>query len=62
MQRHGRGVGHKSHDCLAVAGCPACHAAFTRSRLGREEYERVWERAFANYQVWLWENAKVKVA
>ena len=36
-QRHGRGAGCKSHDCFAVPGCPACHTAFTRANLGREE-------------------------
>ena len=57
----GRGVGHKSHDCLAVPGCPDCHGLFTRARLGREEYERVHARALKRYIVWLWENNKVKL-
>lgn len=58
---HGRGVGQKSHDCLAVAGCPACHAEFTREKLGREGYLLTWVRAFARYMVWLWVNGKIKV-
>lgn len=62
MLAHGRGVGHKSHDCLAVAGCPACHEYFTRATFGREGYEATWKDAFVNYQLWLWENGKVKVA
>lgn len=62
MQRHGRGVGHKSHDCLAVAGCPACHFHFTREYLGREGYEAAWQAAMERYQVWLWQNEKLKVA
>jgi hypothetical protein len=61
MLIHGRGAGHKSHDCLAVAGCPACHAAFTRSNLGREGYEQAWAQAFARYVVWLFENDKLIV-
>lgn len=61
MLRHGRGVGHKSHDCLAVPGCPACHNLFTRKHLG-ELYDSTWQRANERYQIWLWENAKVKVA
>jgi hypothetical protein len=60
--RHGRGVGHKSHDCLAVPGCPACHAVFSRKHLGRPGYDSVWLAAFERYQVWLWENGKVRVA
>jgi len=62
LQKHGRGIGHKSHDCLAVAGCPACHAIFTREHLGREGYYEVWRNAFERYQLWLWENGFLKVA
>lgn len=62
MQRHGRGVGHKSADLFAVSGCPACHAAFTRANLGRDGYEWAWQRAHERYLLWLWENNKIKVA
>lgn len=58
---HGRGAGSKSHDCLAVAGCPACHAAFTRERLGRDGYLQAWGRAMARWLAWLWSNGKVRV-
>lgn len=61
LLRHGRGVGHKSHDCLAPPGCPVCHAAFTRANLGRDGYEAAWIAAFERYTVWLWENGKVKL-
>lgn len=59
---HGRGVGQKSHDCLAVSCCPDCHVMFTRERLGIAGYELLWARAFAEYQVWLWTNGKLRVA
>lgn len=62
MQRHGRGAGHKSHDCLAVAGCPACHAAFDRAHLGRQGYEEAWMMAMERYLVWLWTEGKLRVA
>lgn len=62
MLRHGRGENHKSHDCLAVPGCPECHAKFTRQNLGREGYEEAWEMALERYIVWLWQNEKVRVA
>ena len=63
MLTHGRGVGHKSHDCLAVPGCPACHALFTRGNLGGADiYLEVWGQAMARYLVWLWENEKVRVS
>lgn len=62
MLRHGRGESHKSHDCLAVPGCPVCHAGFTRGELGRAGYDVAWSMAMERYLVWLWTNGKVKVA
>lgn len=61
LLRHGRGISHKSHDCLAVPGCPACHGAFTRANLGLTGYEAAWVAAIERYLVWAWENQKVKV-
>lgn len=61
LLRHGRGHKFKSHDCLAVAGCPACHERFTRKELG-PLYEQAWQTAFERYLVWLWRKGKVKVA
>lgn len=58
----GRGEGYKSHDCLAVPGCPTCHAAFTRKNLGREGYEAAWCVAIARWLVWMWTNGKVRVS
>lgn len=62
MLAHGRGAGMKSHDCLAVPGCPACHAAFTRKRLGKEGYLTAWANAMARYLVWAWKNGKVRLS
>ena len=62
MLRHGRGVGHKSHDWAAVPGCPPCHALFTRAHLGRDGYEETWLRAHERYMTWLWETGKLEVA
>lgn len=62
MLEHGRGVGHKSSDALAVPGCPACHEKFTRANLGRDIYAEAWRRGIARYLVWLWENERIKVA
>ena len=61
MVRHGRGVGHKSHDLFAVPGCPACHAIFTRANLGREGYELAWQIAFERYVAWMWNEGKVRL-
>ena len=30
--------------------------------MSREEKEQAWELAFERYQLWIWENGKVKVA
>ena len=63
MQRHGRGVGHKSADCFAVPACPACHYELDYGKnMSREEKEQAWELAFERYQLWLWENEKIRVA
>lgn len=62
MLAHGRGAGLKSHDCLAVPGCPACHAAFTRKKLGKDGYLIAWANAMARYLVWQWKTGKLKVA
>jgi len=61
MLKHGRGVGHKSHDCFAVPGCPACHRHFTREYLGRGGYETEWLAAYERYLLWLWETGRVVV-
>jgi len=58
---HGRGAGHKSHDCLAVPGCPACHSIFDRAHLGREGYLHAHAQALARYTVWLWETGRLKL-
>lgn len=59
---HGRGSGSKSHDALAVAGCPACHAVFTREHLGRSGYLEAWGKAMARYLVWMWATGRVRLS
>ena len=58
----GKGVGLKSHDDLAVPGCPACHYVFTREHLGKEGYADTLLRAQREYWHWLWINNLIKVA
>lgn len=60
LLRHGRGVGYKSGDQFAVAGCPACHELFTRKHLG-EKYEQIWQIAHERYLTWLFENEHLRV-
>ncbi len=62
LQKHGRGIGHKSADLFAIAACPDCHALFTRAHLGREGYYEVWRNGFENYQLWLWTTGRVRTA
>lgn len=60
--RHGRGIGHRSHDCFAVPGCPKCHYEFDYGRtLSRDDKREIWTRAFEQYILWLWETGKVRV-
>lgn len=59
MLRHGRGVGHKSKAIFAVAGCPDCHSLFTREKLGRAGYERVWIEAHEKYLAYLWDHGLI---
>lgn len=62
MLAHGRGAGMKSHDCLAIPGCPACHEAFTRKRLGKDGYLVAWANGMARFLVWAWKNGKLRLA
>lgn len=62
MQEHGRGMSHKSHDCLAVPGCPACHAIFTRKHLGRDGYLEAWIKAYTRFCLWMWTEGRVRLA
>lgn len=62
MLRHGRGENFKSHDCLAVPGCPPCHVLFTRAHLGRAVYEIAWSIAMERYLVWLWTTRRIRVS
>ena len=57
-----RGIGHKSHDAMAVPGCPACHSDFTRAFLGRARYWEAHAKALKRYVKWLWETERIKVS
>ena len=59
--KHGRGTGHKSHDCFAVPGCPDCHLKFTREHLTRSGYEDIFQLALERYLLWMWATGKIGV-
>lgn len=47
QQRHGKGVGRKSHDIFHAAGCHACHMEIDQmNRLPREAKEHYWREGF----------------
>ena len=61
QQWHGRGMAYKSHDCFAVAACPACHDWLDRGPADRETKRDAFERALRKHILWLWEHELVKV-
>ena len=61
MLEDGRGIGHKSHDCLAVPGCRHCHLIFTREHLGKVGYAEAHYKAMKRYEIWKWENEKIRL-
>ncbi len=61
-QRHGRGVGHKSHDVFVAAACGPCHDWYDRGPAPREEKEARFARGLERYWLWLWRNDRIKVS
>lgn len=63
-QAWGRGFSHKSHDFAVAAICPAAHDQIDGRHPGmdRETKAAEWTRAYISTQLYLWENAKVKVS
>lgn len=62
MQRHGRGVGHKSNDCFVVAACPACHSWLDTGGATRADKQQRFLDGLERYWLWMWQNNKIKVA
>lgn len=60
--RHGRGVGHKSHDCFVVAACPGCHSWLDTGGATRADKQQRFLEGLERYLLWMFENGKVKVA
>lgn len=57
----GRGFAMKSHDNLAVPGCPWCHRIFDEDMKTAEAFD-IWIRAFTEWDVFRWVNGMVRVA
>lgn len=62
LQRHGRGVAYKSHDCFVVAACPGCHEWLDTGRASRMDKDVALIKALDAYVLWLWRENKIKVA
>jgi len=61
---HGRGHGHKPHDCFVAFCCPEAHDYLDGRKGGwqKEEKRAEWDRAHIATLVWLFENERLKVA
>lgn len=63
QQRHGKGVGLKSHDVFTVPGCLACHRELDFGKnLSREEKQNAFQLAHEQWLVDLFQTERVKVA
>lgn len=61
--RHGKGGGMKAHDCFYAAGCRACHRELDQGRrLTYEEKVEIWQRAFEETLLLLWQRGLLKTA
>jgi hypothetical protein len=62
MLRHGRGHGHKSHDCFVVPACPACHYWLDYGPAPRDEKQQAFEQGLERWWLFNWDNDLVEVA
>lgn len=46
LGEHGKGKGIKAEDCYTVWACYKCHTLFDQGKLGKEELEEAWDKAF----------------
>ena len=63
-QNLGKGVGLKAHDCFIAFACQACHDAIDgrTHHIPKADRRYYWQRGFERTVLYLFENAKVKVA
>jgi len=55
LQRHGKGMSIKAHDCYFAALCHDCHSALDQgSRLSKQERMDMWQTAFERTLLELW--------
>ena len=52
-QRHGRGIGSKSHDVFAVPACNECHLWYDSGKAGREEKYDAFQMAIERFWLYL---------
>lgn len=62
QSKHGKGGSIKAHDIFHVPACRACHREFDQGKtMDRDEKRDLWERAYWEYQVLLWQGGHVGV-
>lgn len=62
QSKHGKGGSIKAHDNFHVPGCRACHRELDQGRtMTRDEKREVWDRAYLEYQVLLWQGGHLRV-
>ena len=53
---YGKGGAMKAHDIFTVPGCRSCHRELDQGkRFNKEEKRWIWERAWREYFVMLWQ-------
>lgn len=63
QSRHGKGGSIKAHDCFYASGCRSCHRELDHGkRFTREEKADLWQRAFEETLLQLWQRGLIKVA
>lgn len=63
QSRHGKGKSLKAHDCYFASACRACHREVDQGmRFSREERADIWQRAFEETLLLLWQGGHINVA
>lgn len=61
MSRHGKGTGHKAHDCYGAVLCSEAHRLYDEGPMRREAKEDAFARAMERTWLELWERALITV-
>lgn len=57
---YGKGGAMKAHDLFHVPGCRSCHRELDQGmRFGKQEKRDIWEQAYRQYLVALWQDGRI---